>query len=181
MYGLVNQAIQGLVVDNHGEEAWNRIKAKAGVQEEVFLSNTIYDDSVTYNLAGAAAEELGVPLSDVLIGFGKYWVLRVGKEKYGALMMAGGSSFGEFLLNLPNFHSRVMLIYTDITPPEFKVEETGEGAYRLHYYSTRPGLTPFMQGLLEGLSELYDARSQIRCTGSRSDGLDHDIFEIALV
>ncbi|MFM9008601.1 MAG: heme NO-binding domain-containing protein [Bacteroidota bacterium] len=181
MYGLVNQAIQGLVVDHHGEEAWARIKTRAGVQEEVFLSNTIYDDSVTYNLAGAAAEELGVSLSDVLIGFGKYWVLRVGKEKYGALMMAGGSNFGEFLVNLPNFHSRVMLIYTDITPPEFKVEETSRGNYRLHYYSTRPGLTSFMQGLLEGLSELYGAQSQIRCTGSRADGLDHDIFEIALV
>lgn len=181
MYGLVNQAIQGLVMDNHGEEAWIRIKTKAGVQEEVFLSNTIYDDSVTYNLAGAAAEELGVPLSDVLIGFGKYWVLRVGKEKYGALMMAGGSSFAEFLVNLPNFHSRVMLIYTDITPPEFKVEQLDGNAYRLHYYSTRPGLTPFMQGLLEGLSELYETQSQIQCTGSRADGLDHDIFEITIV
>jgi hypothetical protein len=33
MYGLVNQAIQGLVVDNFGEDNWKAIKQKAGVTE----------------------------------------------------------------------------------------------------------------------------------------------------
>ena len=54
MYGLVNQAIQGLVVDNFGNENWNKIKQKAGVTEEAFLSNEMYDDSVTFNQIGRA-------------------------------------------------------------------------------------------------------------------------------
>ncbi len=45
MYGLVNQAIQGLVIDNFGTENWNKIKQKAGVTEESFLSNEIVYES----------------------------------------------------------------------------------------------------------------------------------------
>ena len=88
-----------------------------------FLSNAIYDDRVTFDLAVAASEVLAIPLRDVLHAFGKYWVLNVGKKKYGTLMRAGGNGFEEFLVNLPNFHSRVMLIFADIKPPEFKVEK----------------------------------------------------------
>jgi len=36
MYGLVNQAIQGLVIDNFGSENWNKIKQKAGVTNDSF-------------------------------------------------------------------------------------------------------------------------------------------------
>ena len=72
------------------------------------MSNESYDDSVTFNLAGAASEVLGISVSEVLVAFGEYWVLRTGQEKYGALLKAGGSNFSEFMINLPNFHSRVM-------------------------------------------------------------------------
>ncbi|MFM7079536.1 MAG: heme NO-binding domain-containing protein, partial [Bacteroidota bacterium] len=74
----VNQAIQGLVVENFGSDTWEKIKTKAGVAEEAFLSNKIYDDRVTYELAGAAAETLGISVGEVLHAFGKYWVLKVG-------------------------------------------------------------------------------------------------------
>jgi hypothetical protein len=38
-------------------------------------------------------------------------VLKTTKEKYGGLMEAGGNDLKEFLINLPLFHNRVMLIY----------------------------------------------------------------------
>lgn len=178
MYGLVNQAIQGLVTDNFGAESWAQIKAKAGVTEETFLSNHIYDDSVTYQLAGAASEVLSMPLGDVLHAFGKYWVLKVGQEKYGTLMRSGGESLMEFLENLPNFHSRVMLIYSDIRPPEFKIERTGSRKVLVHYFSTRAGLTDFMGGLIAGLAEMYKTQATITCVTSRANGHDHDVFEV---
>ncbi len=180
MYGLVNQAIQGLVVENFGADTWDKIKNKAGVDEEAFLSNKIYDDRITYDLAGAAAETLGITVGEVLHAFGKYWVLKVGNEKYGTLMRSGGDSLMEFLLNLPNFHSRVMLIYSDIRPPEFKIEQLDSRKILVHYYSSREGLTDFMGGLISGLAELYQTEATITCVESRANGHDHDVFEVMI-
>ena len=181
MYGLVNQAIQGLVVDNFGEDNWKAIKQKAGVTEEAFLSNEIYDDSITFNLAVSASEVLNIPLADVLKTFGKYWIIKVGNEKYGPLMKSGGDNFIDFIVNLPNFHSRVMLIYSDIKPPEFIVEKATDSQLKLHYYSTRQGLTDFMFGLIQGLGELYQTPINIKLIADRRNGDEHDIFEIVIL
>ena len=181
MYGLVNQAIQGLVVDNFGEDNWKAIKQKAGVTEEAFLSNEIYDDSITFNLAVSASEVLNIPLADVLKTFGKYWIIKVGNEKYGPLMKSGGDNFIDFIVNLPNFHSRVMLIYSDIKPPEFIVEKATDSQLKLHYYSTRQGLTDFMFGLIQGLGELYQTPIDIKLIADRRNGDEHDIFEIVIL
>ena len=181
MYGLVNQAIQGLVTDQFGQDAWIKVKAKAGVTEETFLSNQIYDDSMTFDLAQAASDVLSIPLKDVLHTFGKYWVLKVGQVKYGTLMKSGGDSFEEFLINLPNFHSRVMLIYADIKPPEFKIERSESGGLLIHYYSIRTGLTDFMHGLVDGLAEMFETKVSTTCIQSKLDGFDHDIFEIKVL
>jgi len=181
MYGLVNQAIQGLVVDNFGEENWKAIKQKAGVTEDAFLSNEIYDDSITFNLAVSASEVLNIPLADVLKTFGKYWIIKVGNEKYGPLMKSGGDNFIDFIVNLPNFHSRVMLIYSDIKPPEFIVEKVTDSQLKLHYYSTRQGLTDFMFGLIQGLGELYQTPIDIKLIADRRNGDEHDIYEIDIL
>ena len=67
MYGMVNKAVQDLVVSNFGDEKWQAIKAKAGVEDDVFLSNEGYPDKVTYDLVGAASGVLGMPARDILI------------------------------------------------------------------------------------------------------------------
>lgn len=38
MYGLVNKAIEGLVCDHYGEETWEKIKAKANVDIDTFIT-----------------------------------------------------------------------------------------------------------------------------------------------
>ena len=42
MYGMVNKAIEEMVTRHHGESTWAQIKAKAGVDVEVFMSNEGY-------------------------------------------------------------------------------------------------------------------------------------------
>ena len=63
MYGLVNKAVEEMVCMHHGEPAWERIKAQAGIDVDVFMSNEGYPDDVTYRLVGAASAVLGVPPS----------------------------------------------------------------------------------------------------------------------
>jgi hypothetical protein len=50
MYGIVNKAIEELVKENFGEEKWELIKIRSGVDVEFFISNEPYDDAITYQL-----------------------------------------------------------------------------------------------------------------------------------
>lgn len=179
MYGIVNKAIEELVSENYGEEAWEKVRERSGIEVDFFLSNEAYDDSVTYRLAGAASEVLNLPLSDVLIAFGEFWVLNTSKKKYGALMETGGDNLKDFLINLPNFHNRVALIYPNLAPPEFAVTHIEDSNLHLHYHSHRPGLKEFVRGLVQGLSKLYHTPVEIQIIASRDEGYDHEVYAIS--
>ncbi|MBF2707565.1 heme NO-binding domain-containing protein [Flavobacterium soyangense] len=179
MYGIVNKAIQDLVTDNFGAEKWEEVREKSGVDVDFFLSNEPYDDDITYKLAGAAAEVLNISVGEVLNAFGEWWVLKTGKEKYGGLMEAGGNNLKEFLINLPLFHNRIMLMYPKLTPPEFKVSNIEENSIYIHYHSKREGLQEFVRGLLVGLSKMYMIDSKIELMQSRDDGNTHEIFKVS--
>lgn len=179
MYGIVNKAIEDLVKENFGEEKWAIIKERSGVDVDFFISNEPYDDNITYQLANAVAEEMQISVGDVLSSFGEWWILRTSKEKYGGLMEAGGNDLKEFLINLPMFHNRIMLIYPKLTPPEFKVSHITEKSIHIHYFSIRPGLQDFVQGLLRGLGKMYNTPVQIALLESRAAGSNHEIFKVS--
>ena len=179
MYGIVNKAIEDLVKEQFGSETWEKVKQRSGVDVDFFISNEPYDDAITFKLAQSVAEELHIPLSEVLVAFGEYWVLRTGREKYGHLMEAGGSNLKEFLLNLPQFHTRIMLIYPRLTPPEFKISHVTDSSLWVHYISSREGLKDFVVGLLQGLGKMFNTPVSIELLQQRSSGVDHEIFKVA--
>lgn len=179
MYGIVNKAIQDLVTEKFGEAEWEAVKEKSGVDVDFFLSNEPYDDAITYQLAGAAAEVLHLSVGQVLNAFGEWWVLKTGREKYGGLMEAGGHSLREFLVNLPLFHNRIMLMYPKLTPPEFRVSDVTENSLHVHYHSKREGLQEFVRGLLSGLAKMYQTEALIELVQSRNEGSTHEIFKVS--
>lgn len=179
MYGIVNKAIQDLVIEQFGASEWEAVKEKSGVDVDFFLSNEPYDDAITYKLAGAASEVLGISVGQVLNAFGEWWILKTGKEKYGGLMEAGGSNLREFLVNLPMFHNRIMLMYPKLTPPEFKVSDATENSIHVHYHSKREGLQEFVRGLLSGLAKMYNVEAVIELLQTRDEGSTHEIFKVS--
>lgn len=179
MYGLVNKAIEDLVVSKFGEDTWERIKKKAGVDVDVFVSNEAYPDSLTYDLVSAASEVLGTSVRDILIAFGEHWVLKTAAKSYGAMMRAGGASLKEFLVNLPNFHTRVQMIYPKLQPPSFECSDISENSLHLHYFTHRPGLTDFVIGLVQGLGKLYSTPATASVIARKAEGADHDVFEVS--
>lgn len=178
MYGIVNKAIEELVVANFGQEKWEAVKKKSGVDVDFFISTEPYDDSITYQLAGAVSEEMNLPINEVLMAFGEWWIMKTGKEKYGYLMESGGSNFKEFVVNLPLFHNRVVMIYPKLTPPEFKVTNIEDNKLYLHYYSKREGLKDFVKGLILGLGKFYACEVNVNLIESRDLNSDHEVFEI---
>jgi Haem-NO-binding len=178
MYGIVNKAIEDLVTTNFGAEKWEIIKEKSGVDIDFFISSEPYDDDVTFKLAVAVSEEMKMTVSEVLIAFGEWWVIKTTSEKYPGLMNSGGNNLREFLINLPNFHNRIMLIYPKLTPPEFKVSDVTENGLHLHYFSKREGLQEFVRGLIQGLGKMYNTPLELELIQSRNEGSSHEIFKI---
>ena len=159
MYGLVNKGLEDLICKDHGEAAWQRIKNRAGVDTDGFLSMDVYPDQMTYGLVGAASEELGIPAEQLLRAFGRHWIVFTGRTGYAALFdlfAPNGAGLREFLKNLDNLHTRVGLSFPQLMPPSFRcLDEAGGRSTRLQYLSKRPGLAPMVEGLLEGLSDLF--------------------------
>ncbi|UQD55841.1 heme NO-binding domain-containing protein [Flavobacterium sp. K5-23] len=178
MYGIVNKAIEELVTANFGEEKWEAVKLRSGIDVDYFISSEPYDDDLTFKLAQAVSDEMGMTVSAVLIAFGEWWVLKTTKDKYGGLMEAGGNDLKEFLINLPLFHNRVMLIYPKLTPPEFKVSDITENSINLHYFSKREGLQDFVRGLIQGLGKMYNTPVAINLIQTRDKGSSHEIFNV---
>ena len=179
MYGMVNKAVEDMICERHGEAMWERIKALAGVEVDVFVSNEAYPDELTYKLVGAASELSGKPAAELLESFGEHWILRTAREGYGELLNAGGRSLPEFLAHLPNFHARVSMIFPRLQPPRFKVSDQTERSLHLHYLTRRAGLTSFVVGLVKGLGKSFQTPvKKVELVQSREQGADHDVFLI---
>ena len=176
MYGLVNRAIKGLVVDQFGKESWERICSRAEINDAGFVAMEAYDDAITYALVGAASEELGLDAGTVLESFGEYWTLYTIEEGYGDMLTMMGSSLDEFLDNLDSMHERIRATMPDLVPPSFEREEQADGSSILHYRSERPGLAPMVQGLLHGLAKRFETELQVEYLDAPQPG--HDRFLI---
>lgn len=179
MYGMVNKAIEDLVCTNFGADKWARIKEKAGVDEEMFLSHQSYPDAMTYQLVGAASEVLGLTAKEILHAFGRHWILKTAREGYGDLLAASGRTLPDFLQALPNFHSRIKLMFPNLQPPRFSVTDRTEDSLVLHYQTHRDGLADFVVGLLDGLGEMYNTPVRVEHLTRRSAESPVDTFRVS--
>ncbi len=180
MYGLVNRAVRDLIVSRFGESCWLEIARRAGVAQTAFLSMTAYPDEVTYRLVDAASEVTGLPGDAIFEAFGEHWTLYTAREGYGEMLKLAGRTLFEFLQNLDTLHARVGLLFPELAPPSFRCADVTDRSMRLEYYSNRPGLAPFVVGLVKGLGKRFDTPVSIELVRGRADGLDHDEFLVQL-
>jgi hypothetical protein len=181
MHGIINQSIKSLIIENYGVQSWGEIIARTELKIDHFISDEAYDDEITFDLIANSSVILNLPTEDILELFGKHWVLNTGVERYGELMKSGGKDFKDFMKNLPNFHSRIMLIYPKLCPPDFKVEFINENNLILHYFSMREGLTYFVIGLIKGIAEMFNEKIIISLKESIPGEIIHDTFLIEII
>jgi len=177
MYGLINKAVEGLVRSRFGDDAWARIRTRAGLPDEPFVSMEQYPDQSTYDLVAAASAELGAPAEAILEDFGRYWTVYTAEVGYGELMRSAGSTLPEFLRNLDQLHTRVQLSFPHLSPPSFAVKTEHTDGLDLEYYSSRPGLAPLVVGLLRGLGERFNLDLELKSERVEV-GRAHDVFHI---
>lgn len=177
MYGLANKILQDMIVDRHGEDKWDAIREKSGVQETFFVSMGCYPDETTYRIVGAASEMLGMPAENVLFQFGEYWIL-VAEQNYDEMLEFAGKDLVAILDSIDDIHARATLIFPEMRPPSFRCSDLTAESFRLHYRSVRQGLAPFVEGLIAGLGQRAATPVDIRHDKRRAEGDDHDEFVV---
>ncbi len=178
MYGLVNKAVENLVVSQFGQDKWEEVKRRADIGVAGFVGMNPYPDEITHKLVGAASEVLGLPPNEILEAFGEYWILFTAKEGYGELLDISGISFVEFLQNMNDLHARIQLTFPELKPPTLKCTDIGESSLRLEYHTHRGGLAPMVVGLLRGLGKRFETPVDVSHVKIRGEGSDHDEFVI---
>ncbi len=170
MYGMINRAIEDLVVATDGRETWDEILDKADINVGEFNDCESYDDALTFKLVAAASEVTGQSSDSILHAFGRHWILYTGREGWGAVFDSAGNNFIDFIRGLDAMHSRVQLAMPHLKMPSFSVIPTEiDGQFTIGYRSDREGFSPMVVGLLTGLAEQFNERWDIEQTGWRSE------------
>jgi hypothetical protein len=52
-------------------------------------------------------------------------------------------------------HQRIRVTFPNYQPPSFRVKPLDSGTLQVDYYSHRPGLLPFVEGLFTGLAQYF--------------------------
>jgi hypothetical protein len=175
MYGLVNRALEELIIRDCGAQMWDAIRRKAGLGITGFVGMDLYPDRITHELVAAASEVLGRPADDLLREFGRHWLLYTAQQGYGPLLDLAGSTVHEFLANLGEIHRRLRVSMPQLAPPQIQCHVEGEGL-RVEYRSHRVGLGAMVQGLLEGVGERFDTPLLVTRSAFRDQGAACDEF-----
>jgi Haem-NO-binding len=179
MYGIINKAIKGCVLEHASIEAWEYITSRAPVAVNADLMEQPYDDDITLYLAQELSEYVKQPVDFILYNFGKC-VIKLTHEQFPGIMDHRGTNLKEYLVNLPNFHNRIMLIYPELTPPEFKVSAVTEHSLQLHYYTKTPNMKEFVRGYLEELASIFQSKGTIEHEYSNESDNFEEVFTIRL-
>lgn len=161
MYGLVNQGVKDLVIHLSSAEVWNSICHEADVPTD-FVAMEYYSDEITYRLIGIVSKRFSLPKEKILEKFGKHWVAYTAHEGYGPIMDLFGQDFKSCLRNLNQLHIRMGMTMPNLNPPNFEYREVQYNIIELEYQSSRAGLSPMVQGLLEGLAAKYKVNINLR-------------------
>jgi hypothetical protein len=169
------------VVQQGGEELWHSVCREAGLEPLTFVAQVVYPDEITYNLVAAVSKVTGMSQHDILVAFGDHWSRYTGNQGYGEMYKLLGNDYATFLTNLPRLHDHVAFIFPDLQMPQFEAELFDERFVRVFYRSERPGLSPMVFGLLEGMGKVYNTKVVVTHVRAKSEDFDADEFVVEIL
>ena len=178
MYGIIYKAIEEYTLDNFSSEILDKIKTESGSSIHFSIIDQPYDDALTYKLAESLSYYTSIDIHEILLNFGEY-LIKVVSEKYPDIMEGRGNNLIDYLINLPNFHNRIMLIYPELTPPEFRISNLEEKNMLLHYFSNTDEMKEYVRGYLNGLMKAFNTDLLIEYAYSKHENNFEDVFKIS--
>ncbi|ESO86153.1 hypothetical protein LOTGIDRAFT_129572, partial [Lottia gigantea] len=184
-YGQIHCVVRELVTVKFGQETWETILAESGLNEDDhFLVFNQYTDDDTFQLVGAVAKCLDLPLTTVLEVFGDYFLTYCLRHGYDKMLRTLGSDMWNFIQNLDSLHSLLALSYKNITPPSFRCETGPNKELLLHYYTVRPGLYPIVIGLVQAVGrDIFKQTAEITVLEQSTEEIggkkqEHTVFQV---
>jgi hypothetical protein len=169
MKGIIFNLAQEVIVDSYGEETWDALLDRAGLDGS-YTSLGNYPDEELVALIGAAAQALGRPADDIVrdLGIGAMPLLAT---RYPAFFEGHASTF-PFVLTLNDIiHAEVRKLYPDADLPTFEFEASDGDELVLIYRSKRQ-LCSLAEGFLIGAAAHYGERAAIDQPECMHNGAD---------
>ncbi|CAE7365088.1 gcy-36, partial [Symbiodinium sp. KB8] len=156
MHGLIHVFFRRFVIQTAGEEIWKKIldKVISADREQVFLALTAHPDGLTFAALDTFCALVKQPLPVVLERFGGFFVQHVAEEGYLTFLKSLGGNLFQFLSNINILHHTIERDSKAAVFPLFSVKhldgdpKSEHHVFLLTYGSMRPGLTPFLTGVL---------------------------------
>lgn len=158
---MIHRAARQFALERLGEPFWEQFAADNGLSEADFITGQSYPDAVTYAVIAGLAKAAGMSQDELLEAFGRFWIDYARRGSYANLMALGGKTLPAFLANLNRMHSGLAMAMPGAQMPDFFVLAETPQRLRLSYLSGRPGLEPFVRGLLIGLCGMFNADADV--------------------
>lgn len=162
MYGMVMKAIEQYVRSEHGASGWAQVASANGLQYTTLIATDGYSDAQTIGLVQSAATLGALSFDNMLRRLGDYWIDYALASPMRELMARNGRDIGDFLAGLNTLHARAQLMLNGMEAPHFETHDLTADSVRLIYCSSRSGLEPFVEGLLQGLGRMFNVQLRVR-------------------
>lgn len=163
LYGLINSALVDFMIMKLGRAECDKAMEDCGCSHVLFATMEAFPDEITYRMVGGLSERLGQEAHEVLLDFGRYWVLDVAAKRFTYLLAMVGHDFKSCVEQLDLMHNRIATEFSNLRQPHFRVEEIANSGkeFDIIYESPRAGLEYFVLGLLKGLADYHNERVDI--------------------
>lgn len=169
MKGIVFNLFEQVVVDAHGDDAWDDLLASAEV-DGAYTSLGNYDDAQFHRLTAAAAARFGRTEDETVLWFGRL-AIPILTRKY-PMFFEPHSNTHAFLVTLNDIiHPEVRKLYPGADAPDFDFSWPEENVLVMEYRSSRQ-LCSFAEGLIHGTAKHYSERVEVQHDRCRKRGDD---------
>lgn len=174
MKGLAYNTLAQLVARDHGEDAWDDILDRAGL-DGAYTSLGSYPDEDLLRLVAAASEHLDTPADDIVRWFGRE-AFPIFAEIQGGLRERHTTT-RSFVLTLNDvIHPQVRKLYPGADVPEFAFDTSSD--VLVMDYRSRRRLCTFAEGLLEGSATYFGERVAIKQPRCMNRGDEKCLLEL---
>lgn len=168
MKGIILNLLERVVVDAHGEDAWDDILDDAGA-DGAFTALGNYDDAEVHAVVRAVAHHQGTTVGEALRAFGRAAIPLL-QDRYDSFFAPPDPV--AFVLTLDAvIHAEVVKLYPGATPPRLEFDDIGPGTVTVRYRSQR-AMSDLAVGFLEGAADHYGTTVDIDRTVNDEAGTD---------
>lgn len=179
MLGLITKGLQIFVEDLRGKAFWGRICAEQDILDPDFEALIDYDPALTNALIDSVSRELKISRHDLLEDFGTFITTNKEGGAIKNLLRLGGSSYAQFLRNLPDIPKIFAYALPNFILPRFSLREESPTSFTLEQSGTQ-GLGGVFLGVLRAMADEYQVLVIIEHVALENERGTHDRFSITL-